>query len=54
MQDFQSQNRTQYRGAHVYFTEGITIIIIIIYLIAKINNNIHNNNSNNNQLPIQC
>ena len=22
MQDFQSQNRTQYRSAHVYFTEG--------------------------------
>ena len=22
MQDFQSQNRTQYRCAHVYFTEG--------------------------------
>ena len=23
MLDFQSQNRTQYRAAHVYFTEGI-------------------------------
>ena len=23
MMDFQSQNRTQYRAAHVYFTEGI-------------------------------
>ena len=22
MMDFQSQNRTQYRAAHVYFTEG--------------------------------
>ena len=22
MTDFQSQNRTQYRAAHVYFTEG--------------------------------
>ena len=22
MKDFQSQHRTQYRGAHVYFTEG--------------------------------
>ena len=22
MMDFQSQHRTQYRGAHVYFTEG--------------------------------
>ena len=25
MMDFQSQNRTQYRAAHVYFTEGMCL-----------------------------
>ena len=28
MMDFQSQNRTQYRAAHVYFTEGISFTSI--------------------------
>ena len=28
MMDFQSQNRTQYRAAHVYFTEGTIFISI--------------------------
>ena len=31
MLDFQSQNRTQYRAAHVYFTEG-TLISNFIFL----------------------
>ena len=31
MMDFQSQNRTQYRAAHIYFTEGI-------YKIAEVPN----------------
>lgn len=37
MQDFQSQNRTQYRCAHVYFTEGnLRLRLIISGLIAKL------------------
>jgi hypothetical protein len=35
MLDFQSQNRTQYRAAHVYFTEGtypVTLILNSIFL----------------------
>ena len=36
MMDFQSQNRTQYRAAHIYFTEGILkirVVTRIIYIV---------------------
>ena len=32
MSDFQSQHRTQYRAAHVYFTEGMNYILNGKYL----------------------
>lgn len=35
MLDFQSQNRTQYRAAHVYFTEGETCHFLIYFLMKK-------------------
>ena len=35
MQDFQSQNRPQYRAAHVYFTEGRRIRKLFIWFIRS-------------------